>query len=209
MKKILPAILVLITLKMIAQPVEPIQIEWDGKKYWKYLSVDEHNNTPFKFNYQYDSSGQYLGWIYEFPRDGEWINFFKEDSTKVASVFHVRDSMLNGKSIQYFLSGQKQSEYEFKNGHEVGYVRYWNENGVLTVEHQYGYQDYGHFFSSERIGEWKDWNDQGNLISVNQFQDNELHGKQLEFYENGEIKVEEFYKNGKRDSTWTIYHSNG
>lgn len=209
MKKITVAILILITFKLVGQPVEPIQVEWNGKKYWKYESVDQENNTPYKFNYQYDSSGQYLGWIYEFPRDGEWINFFKEDSTKVASIFNVRDSILNGKSIQYHLSGKVHSEYEFYNRRQVGYVRYWNKEGILAIEHQYKYKDYGYFQSSVRVGEWRDWDDEGNLIRVNRFQDNELHGKQLEFYENGQIKVEEFFDNGERDSILTEYHPNG
>ncbi len=209
MKEITTVILILNSVRLIGQPVEPIQVEWNEKLYWKYLSVDQYNNTPFKFNYQYDSSGQYLGWIYQFPRDGEWINFFKEDSAKVASIFHVRDSMLNGNSIQYFLSGKKQSEYEFQNRQKIGYMRYWNENGVLTLEHQYEYKDYGHFQSSVRVGEWKNWDEEGNIVKINHFQDNELHGQQLAFYTNGKNKVEAFYTNGERDSTLTEYHSNG
>lgn len=196
-------------MKLVAQPVDPIQVEWNGKLYWKYESVDQHNNTPFKFNYQYDSTGQYLGWIYEFTREGDWINFYKEDSSKVASIFHVKDSLLNGLSTQFYISGKKQSEYEFYNREENGYVRYWSEEGVLTLEHQYEYKDYGHFQSSIRVGKWRDWDNKGNLIKINHFQNNELHGSQIEFYENGQIKVEEFYKNGERDSTLTEYHSNG
>jgi len=209
MKKTIITILVLITIKLIGQPVEPIQVEWNGEMYWKYLSVDTHNNTPFKFNYQYDSTGQYLGWIYEFPKEGKWINFYKEDSLKVASIFHIKNSLLNGKSTQFYLSGQKESEYEFYNRQEIGYVRYWNEAGVLILEHQYEYKDYGHFQSSIRVGEWKDWDDNGNLIKVSNFHDNEPHGIQLEIFDNGQIQMEEFYKNGKRDSTLTEYHPNG
>ncbi|MBK7243873.1 MAG: hypothetical protein IPH98_08435 [Saprospiraceae bacterium] len=209
MKKITTLIFILLTIKLVAQPVEPIQVEWNGKLYWKYESVDKHNNTPFKFNYQYDSTGQYLGWILEFPREGEWINFYREDSIKVASIFHIKDSLLNGRSTQFHFSGRKQSEYEFYNREENGYVRYWNEEGILTLEHQYEYKDYGHFQSSIRVGEWRDWDDQGKLIRVNNFDNDELHGKQIEFYETGQVKIEEFYINGQRDSTLTEYHSNG
>ena len=132
-------------MKLAAQPVEPIQVEWNEKLYWKYESVDQHNNTPFKFNYQYDSAGQYLYWKYEFTRDGDWISFYKEDSTKVASIFHVKDSLLNGLSTQFYLSGKIQSEFEFYNRENNGFVRYWNEAGKLTLEHQYEYRDYGHY----------------------------------------------------------------
>lgn len=192
-------ILILITVRLIGQliPVEPIQVEWKGERYWKYQSVDQHNNTPFKFNYQYDSLGQYLGWVYEFPRDGEWISFFNKDSTKVASIFHVKDSLLNGKSIQYHLNGQKESEFEFYNRQEIGYTRYWNKEGSLISEEQYEYKDYGHFQASIRVGEWKKWDDEGNLIRIINFQDDELHGQQLEFYINGQIKLEEFYISGE------------
>ena len=173
------------------------------------MCIRDSNNTPYKFNYQYDSTGQYLGWKYEFTREGEWISFYKEDSTKVASIFHVKDSLLNGLSTQFYLSGKIQSEFEFYNRENNGFVRYWNEAGKLTLEHQYEYRDYGHYQSSIRIGTWRDWDDNGNLIKLRQFENNELHGSQLEFYENGQIKVEEFYKTGERDSTLTKYHSNG
>ncbi len=196
-------------MKLDAQPVEPIQVEWNGKWYWKYKSADQHNNTPFKFNYQYDSTGQYLGWIYEFTREGDWINFYQEDSTKVASIFHIKDSLLNGKSTQFYLSGKKQSEYDFYNREKNGYVRYWSEEGVLTLEHQFEYIDYGHLQSSLRVGKWRDWDDQGNLLKISHFKDNELHGRQVIFYENGQVKVEEFYKNGERDSIMNEYHANG
>jgi antitoxin component YwqK of YwqJK toxin-antitoxin module len=194
---------------LFVQPIKPTQVEYNGIKYWKYESVDSMNNTPLKFYYLYDSSGTYLGWQYEFPEDGKWINFYKEDSSKVASIFEIRDGLLNGKSIQYNLEGNKLSEYDFFEREENGFVRYWNKAGILTLEHEYKIKDFGHFKSSVRIGEWKDWDQNGNLIKVQHFTDNEPDGRQLVFYRNGKIKIEEFYKNGLRDSLKTLYHPNG
>lgn len=194
---------------LFAQPLKPTQIEYKGIKYWKYESVDSANNTPFKFYYMYDSSGTYLGWQYEFPKDGKWINFYKEDSSKVASIFEIKEGLLNGKSIQYYLDGNKESEYGFFDREENGFVRYWNKAGILTLEHEYKIKDYGHFKSSSRVGEWKDWDENGNLIKIQHFTGNEPDGTQLVFYSDGNVKLEEFYKNGLRDSLVTIYYPNG
>lgn len=196
-------------LTLAQQPMKPIQVEYKGVKYWKYESVDTMNNRPFKFYYMYDSIGTYLGWQYEFPEDGKWINFYKEDSTKVASIFEIRNGLLNGKSTQYYLDGSKESEYDFSDGEENGFVRYWNKSGLLTLEHEYKIKDFGHFKSSVRVGEWRDWDESGNLTRVQHFADNELDGTQLVFYGDGKVEIEEFYKNGLRDSLITRYHSNG
>jgi antitoxin component YwqK of YwqJK toxin-antitoxin module len=194
---------------LLSQPVEPMQIEYFGVKYWKYESVDTMNNTPFKFYYMYDLNGQYLGWQYEFPKDGKWINFYKEDSLKVASIFEIKNALLSGKSVQYYIEGNKQSEYDFLEREQNGFVRYWNKAGTLTLEHEYEIKDFGHFKSAVRVGVWKEWDENGKLIKLQNFTDNELNGVQLEYHENGKIKVEEFYKNGLRDSLLTVYHSNG
>lgn len=194
-------------MKLVGQPVDPVQIDWHGKEYWKYQSVDQHNNTPFKLNYQYDSAGQYLGWIYEFPRDGEWISFFKEDSKKVASIFNVKDSILNGKLIQYYLSGAVHGEHEYEDGNKIGFVRYWNENGILISEDQYGYGENKQII--KEIGQWKRWNDKGDLKQIINYKEGKLDGVQLEYHENGQIKVEKFYIQGIQDGNQTIFYPNG
>lgn len=209
MKKYIIVILLLNGYFLLAQSSKPVQIEYKGIKYWKYESVDSMNNTPFKFYYMYDSSGQYLGWQYEFPKDGKWINFYKEDSSKVVSIFEIKNGLINGKSVQYHLDGSKESEYEFFDRERNGFVRYWNKAGILTLEQEYQIKDYGDFKSSARVGEWRNWDNNGNLTKIQHFIDNEPSGVQLVYYSNGQIEIEEFYKNGLRDSLLTVYHPNG
>ncbi|WP_109436991.1 toxin-antitoxin system YwqK family antitoxin [Aquimarina sp. AU119] len=172
---------------MIAQKNHIKHISFNGEDYWKYESVDIDNNTPFAF----PPSG-----YGQFPEDGKWISYFEEDASKVASIFEVKNGKLDGKSIQFRLDGSKLSEYNFLKGEQNGYERYWNKKGILVIEYQYEYKDYEHFESSIRIGEWKDWNDNGKLIRIRNFLDNKLHGKQLEFFNDGKIKKEEFYEKG-------------
>lgn len=195
---------------LCAQAKEPVQVSFEGKKYWQFESVDTFNNTPFKFYYMYDKKGKCLGWVYEFPRDGEWINFYKEDSGKVASKFTVKDSLLNGRSTQYRFDGTKESEYDFTRRLEDGFVRYWNRKGVLTLEHFYelytfqdGYED------SRRAGEWRSWYSDGKIRKVEHFSENEPDGIQVEYYDNGQVMREEFYIKGERDSFLTLLHPNG
>lgn len=193
----------------LAQPLKPAQVEYKGVKYWKYESVDTLNNTPFKFYYLYDSNGTYHGWQYEFPKDGKWINFYKEDSSKVASIFEINNGLLHGKSVQYRFDGSKESEYDFFEREQNGFVRYWNKAGILTLEYEFKFKDYGGFKSSERVGVWRNWDDNGNLKKVENFTDNELDGTQLLLFSDGKVEVEAFYKSGLRDSLMTIYYPNG
>ncbi|WP_106792739.1 toxin-antitoxin system YwqK family antitoxin [Aquimarina sp. Aq78] len=193
-------ILIFTSLSLIAQKNQIQQISFNGENYWKYESVDIHNNTPYKF----PPSG-----YGQFPKDGRWISCFEEDTTKVASIFEVRNGKLDGKSIQFRLDESKESEYDFLKGEQNGYERFWNKKGVLVFESQHQYKNFVNFESSVRIGELKKWNDNGKLVKIQRFLDDEPNGRQLEIYENGQIKKEEFYINGKKDSTITKFHSNG
>ncbi|MCK8523489.1 hypothetical protein M0D21_18040 [Aquimarina sp. D1M17] len=175
---------------MSAQKSQIKQTTYNDENYWKYESVDSLNNTPFKF------PTDLLSRDGKFAKDGKWISFFEEDSSKVASIFEVKNGKLNGKSTQFYFNGGKQSEYEFLDGEQNGYERYWNKKGILVLEYQHKYKDYLNFQSSVRNGEWKDWNDNGTLIRIRNFQDDELHGRQLKFLENGQLEKEEFYIKG-------------
>jgi antitoxin component YwqK of YwqJK toxin-antitoxin module len=202
--------LLLFQLSSFSQAVDPIQIAYHGEWYWKYEDVDTFNNMPFKWYYKRDSEGEYLGKSQRFPRDGKWIGFFEEDTSKVASVFEVKDSLLHGKLIQYYFNGQKDCEYSFFKGEEHGVVKYWSKKGILGLEYQFRYKDFGHFQMGVKVGQQKTWDNQGNLSSIENYnQEGDHHGVQLEYYENGQIKKEKFYRNGKRDSTLSFFHPNG
>lgn len=47
------------------------------------------------------------------------------------------DNKLNGSFKEYFNGGGLQKEITYKNGKQDGVMRYYNENGDVTVEYQY------------------------------------------------------------------------
>lgn len=192
----------LISIFSFSQVAEPTKVVYNDVEYWKYDSVDEANNTPYTFYFMYDIKGQYLGWKYEFPKDGFWISFYKEDSTKVASIFEVNRGLKNGISTQFFLNGKKASEFLFRDNEEIGFVRYWNELGILESE-------CFHNDNHKLEGECKKWNEEGILIESYNYKNGLLNGKQSDFHENGNIKSEEFYLNGKENGIFRFYYPNG
>jgi antitoxin component YwqK of YwqJK toxin-antitoxin module len=209
MKKLMLLLTLLKAFCLSAQPAGPVPIEYQGVTYWKYESVDSMNNTPYKLYFMYDLGGRYLGWEHEFPRDGKWISFFIEDSSKVASIFEVKNKLLNGKEMVYHFDETKQFEFNFFDGEKYGFVRGWNTAGILVFEEEYAIINDEGSPSSVRVGEWRHWDDEGRLRRVEHYVDDQEDGAQLEYYDNGETAVAAFYKDGLRDSLLTTYHPNG
>jgi antitoxin component YwqK of YwqJK toxin-antitoxin module len=172
-------------------------------------TYDEYDNAPYKFYYQYDSTGQYLGKSEKFPRDGKWISFYKDLPYQVASTFSVKDSMITGTSIQYYPNGKKESVYELYRGIDAGFVKYWNQEGILISESQYEYDTSNFFPSSSRIGEWKEWDNSGKLLTLEHYKTGEKHGIQISYYPTGQVKSQTYYNLGQIDGTATEYHPNG
>lgn len=194
----------------LAQEKPVNQVLYKDKLYWLYPPVDTGlNNTPYKYWFRYDLNDNYLGWKKEFPKDGDWINFFKLDTTKVASIFRVENGLLTGKSTQYSFGGRLESEVEFLRGEPNGFTRYWNDSGLLVLEKQYKLVDYGHFLAPVLIGQSKSWNNDGSLYEIKNFNnEGELDGVHLIYHDNGNIRLEEFFKKGEQDSTQTYLHDN-
>ncbi len=201
MNRIITLWLILVVSKSFGQSPEPVQIEWNGKMYWRYESViNESYNGPFNYDYGIEM-------IREFPKDGDWISFYEDDSSKVASVFKVKRGFLDGFSVQYYLNGQKLSEYEFLSGVENGCTRHWSREGVLTYTGCFVIDSSMQYSHME--GEFMSWDSEGNLMYCTNYKGDRLHGKQMSFYKNGQVKEEVVFVEGEKDSIFTMYYPNG
>lgn len=128
--------------------------------------------------------------ITRFPKDGDWIQFFEEDSSKVAGFFQIKDGLPNGKCQRFDFQGNLIEEGNFLDGSRVGKWFVYEDGKYNAI---------GSFVKVDSA-----------YYNYHYLVDN--YGKDgLWIYQNkqGIVLEKEFYKNKERDSTWTIYYPNG
>jgi antitoxin component YwqK of YwqJK toxin-antitoxin module len=71
----------------------------------------------------------------------------------------------------------------------------------------------GHYIQNKKSGEWNYWDENGNLIKLEQFKNGLNHGDYIEYYSNGTIKVKGNYTITNEISIkhkyWFYYDDNG
>ncbi len=140
---------------------------------------------------------------------------------------HYKDGRFNGLIKEYYKNGQLEREMVMKNGIWDGFVRVYYPNGALASEENYKdgslnglYVKYYSFGGLSKIGYYKEGKFSGlNMIYhsipnfydevfspampqiIENYKNDKLDGVQKNFSENGELKIEEYYKDGKRQSS--------
>jgi len=130
--------------------------------------------------------------------------------------------MVSKKNIEttYFEGGEKKSETEYFEGNITKYSCFWRSNGQKEGEINYKVDsiegstwfengqikhtgstlneknDNGEL-SQKRIGEWKWWDDKGNLLETANYKNFVLHGHRTFYNEKGQITLFQNYKNGE------------
>ncbi len=94
----------------------------DGQLNGPYLELSNRGQIESKVNYK---NGKYDGLFatYKFGRPTKEV--------------YYKDNQLHGTTKEYFQKGTVQKEINFKNGKQDGLMRYYNEDGEVTVEYQY------------------------------------------------------------------------
>jgi antitoxin component YwqK of YwqJK toxin-antitoxin module len=78
---------------------------------------------------------------------------------------------------------------------------WYNEDGKLGLESEMS--------GGKKDGEEKAYHDSGNLKSIFEYQNDVIHGKSKNWYDNGELEMEGNFKNGKKDGKCIFYFENG
>ena len=200
---------------------------------------DKENGTEITVNKYVTKRGRngITSWWFENgqkAREGTWKNNKEE-----------------GKLTIWYENGQKHSERIFKDGEVIGEIlkwskdgqmpkaakttivkisdekilikRYWS-NGQLKFEGTYKEMPYELLDKAdgtritpndyETKGKNKDglcvwWFENGQIRSEKHYKDGKLDGKWTLWYENGQIKAKEHYKDGKKDDKETWWFENG
>ena len=157
-------------------------------------------------------------------KDGKWIQYFVEDSSKVAKIYEVKDGVLDGTWQEYHFNQQLADCGNYEEGKKVGIWKSWHESGKLKSESSYE--------KGEFTGKSRSWFLNGNLNRVNNTDKDLNSGYVTEYYENGGKDYEytyfkwgqidtEWYKNGQlksrqkyrfgqlKNEAQTYYHENG
>ena len=82
-----------------------------------------------------------------------------------------------------------------------GVSRFYSREGVCLSETV--------FEKGRRVGEAKQWDLSGNLVSIQRYREGVLHGKQEYYYPNGQLRTELHYNKGKLCETARLFWIDG
>lgn len=112
-------------------------------------------------------------------QEGYCKHFYENGQLK--EVANWKKGKLEGPATFFYENGKKKAEGEYKKNFKVGVWQYFHENGKLQAKEKYVYRDH---------------------MSV-------LEGEYISYYDDGQLKITSFYKNGKRQGDFIAYHENG
>lgn len=148
--------------------------------------------------YYQDGTVQVTGFYKEGKKQGPWKYY--NVSGKLQSEAYFEADEWNGYTLDYDVSGRRQFKYMFDYGMMTGCVLY-DTAGARIDSISYASAKGRYQVPSRTFP--KKIDQDGNLLY------GALDGPFSNRYMNGQVRQQQFYKNGKRDSVNTTYHANG
>ncbi|WP_431471594.1 DUF4375 domain-containing protein [Nonlabens sp. SCSIO 43208] len=137
------------------------------------------------------------------------------DNKKIKEEFQLEKGVINGKFKSFYENGRPKEIIHYLNGEHTGELKEFYENGKLKYKvtkeplknifiHEWFYENGNPkklesklIDKNERIGEYKEWFENGQLAETGTYKSGyEREGKWLEYYENGNQKVDAEFING-------------
>lgn len=149
--------------------------------------------------------------------DTDFTGFCKTfyDSKKIKEEFQLQEGFINGEFKSFYENGNPKEIIQYSNGEQTGQRKEYYENSNLKYEvstfsiknlatHKWYYENGNPekletklLNKGERFGEYKEWYENGQLAKVGTYKSAyKLEGEWLEFYKNGNRKVEAEFVNG-------------
>ena len=91
------------------------------------------------------------------------------------------------------------------NGQKIEVQTKIDNNGNISSKFQY----YWEGALAIKHGWYKAYNEDGTLISLQNYYEDELNGKWVKYYSNGQIEIKGNYKDGFKDGKWVEYNNSG
>jgi uncharacterized protein len=136
----------------------------------------------------------------------ETKEFFDWAGTYVVDNFLTRETTINGKVVmaRRWYQNKKINSVGVENekGDNVGHWYYFHPNGEMRSEGAY-------VADNKRDGLWKYYDETGKLSDEELYKNGELNGAYIEYWPNGNKKVQKNYVNGELDGLQTVYFATG
>ncbi len=147
---------------------------------------------------------EYFNGNIEFPDslpDGKWIQYHKQDSTKIAFMLIYLGGKPNGEMRGFHSNEIKMVEGYYKEGKRSGEWTWWFENGKID----------GHeaWKDDKKNGLWVFYNKQSVKTYQGFYKNGRKEGKWKYYDAQGRIMYEETYKNGKQTGKSKTYKKTG
>ena len=134
-------------------------------------------------------------------QDSTWKYYYPDG--KINRITNYDKGVKNGRSVSYNKNGNLVSDVNYKNGKFFDTVKFYYPNGQLNFKEYYD-------ANSFEQGEFKLWYKSGKLSQYGIMHNGKLVGKWMKYYENGQTEDTEYYDaEGKKDSVWLYYSSDG
>lgn len=113
-------------------------------------------------NKSYASNGTLIatGYYVNQKKEGEW-RYFSKDNGVLILVEENRDGKVHGTSKVYYETGMLMTECQYENGLREGPAKTFYPSGALKEE--------GAFLHGEKTGIWKTYNEDGDVISTENY----------------------------------------
>ncbi len=140
-------------------------------------------------------------------KEGTWVEWY-ENGAKRREVSYIKGRR-EGKSSEWYANGQKKLEttYAYSGRKESMF------HGLTTEWHENGQEKYsGLYDMGRRMGEWKEYNEEGIVMLKAYYDKAKLSGRVTTFYPNGQKESEGEYKMTriqKKTGAWEEWYENG
>ena len=107
-----------------------------------------------------------------------------------------------GEWIFYYPTGEIKKTGFYKDGEKSGKWRFFHKNEKIKYIEEY--------VNGAENGKWLSFDENGELVAKGFYKNGEKDGKWItDFYDNGKIHIEEFFKEGKPVGSMNVYLENG
>ena len=136
----------------------------------------------------------------EGKKQGTWVKKFENGQERYRGEF--KDDKPVGTFFYYYEDGAKSSEvvYVGQDG-SSSTAKFFHKNGTIMGE--------GKYLNQQKDGEWKYYDDQSMLSSIDNYKNGKLNGMNKVFFLNGNVAAEIPFIDGLKNGDFIEYFSDG
>lgn len=188
---------------------------------WEDLNYKEGKlNGPYTLYFNNKKIAQ-SGQIENGDNTGPWKTYFRNGILE--SEFNYQNGKIHGIYKHYSPDGKPYYEMQYRKGEIISY-KFFDKKGNIIKEARKkageflyeGYNPNGSLLAKGiydvkggKSGEWKFYSNYGVLSEKGNYKDDKPIGKHFSYFSNGNVKIEQEFKEGLRDGYYVEFHPNG